>query len=411
MAGTDCYSGTCEDGRCIVGAVFTGWAHTCTLFDEGRVRCWGEAGWGRLGYSNQDDIGDDELPFVADDVNVGGAVIQLALGGAHTCALLDTGAIYCWGYGDYGQLGYGNDDNIGDYDKPASAGSMTLYDEAFQLIAGLYHTCALMASHDVYCWGYNDEGQLGYGHNQRIGENEPVYLSQPVNIGGRVTRLAAGANHTCALLDTGAVRCWGDNTYGQLGYGHTDHIGDDESPADVGDVELGGTVIQMALGPYHTCVLLSNEKVKCWGYGGYGQLGYGNTDSIGDNELPSAVSTVDVGGTVKQIVAGERHTCAVLEEGAVRCWGDAQYLGYGDILYGGIGDDEAPAAARHVPVGGPVHRLTTAYRHTCALMKAGAIRCWGDNKYGQLGYGNKTFIGYTEPASSGGDVQFLESSD
>ena len=171
---------------------------------------------------------------------------------------------------------------------------------------------------------------------------------------------------------------------------------------------MGGVVTQIAIGPVHTCVLLNTGNVRCWGAGRYGRLGYGNTETIGDDELPSAAGDVNVGGTVVQIVAGERHTCALLDGGAVRCWGEARYLGYGDIYYGSIGDDEEPEVAGDVPIGGTVLRLTAAYRHTCALMDTGAIRCWGNNQYGQLGYGHTRFMGYSEPASSGDDVRFLE---
>ena len=108
-------------------------------------------------------------------------------------------------------------------------------------------------------------------------------------------QIAAGANHTCALLDTGNVRCWGFGEFGALGYGNTNNIGDNETPASVGDVNVGGTVIQITVGDFHTCALLSTGNVRCWGVNFSGQLGYGNTVNIGDNEAPFVAGDAVVG--------------------------------------------------------------------------------------------------------------------
>ena len=163
-----------------------------------------------------------------------------------------------------------------------------------------------------------------------------------------VIQIAAGGDHTCALLDTGAVRCWGFGSDGRLGYGNTDNIGENETPASVGDVDVGGTVLQIAAGGSHTCALLVGGAVRCWGVGSDGRLGYGNTDDIGDDETPASAGDVVVGGTVTQIAAGTNHTCAVLVGGAVRCWGrgDVGALGYGNP--NNIGDNETPASAGDV---------------------------------------------------------------
>jgi len=105
-------------------------------------------------------------------------------------------------------------------------------------------------------------------------------------------QVAAGAYHTCALLTNGSVRCWGRNTYGPLGYGNTITIGDDEAPKSAGDVKVGGAVTQIAAGSDHTCALLTNGNVRCWGDGSYAPHGYGNTNDIGDNETPASVGDV-----------------------------------------------------------------------------------------------------------------------
>ena len=334
-------------------AVAVGGKHTCAILDNGAVRCWGDGGYGQLGYGNVNDIGDDEEPASAGDVNVGGTVVQLAAGFSHTCAQLDSGAVRCWGVGGAGQLGYGNEDDIGDNEEPASAGDVNVEGgnalTVVQLVTGGWHNCALLDNGAVRCWGDGGYGRLGYGNVNDIGDNEEPASAGDVNVGGTVVQLAAGFTHTCALLDTGAVRCWGYGFYGNLGYGNNDTIGNNEDPASAGDVNVGGTVVQLAAGGQHTCALMNTGAVRCWGYGFYGQLGYGNTTNVGDSMDPASAGDVNVGGPVVQLAAGDRHTCALLYTGAIRCWGygASGRLGYGNT--DSIGDNEDPASAGDVP--------------------------------------------------------------
>src|SRR5690606_20438424 len=100
---------------------------------------------------------------------------------------------------------------------------------ARQLAVGRDHTCALLQSGLVQCWGRNDFGQLGYGTTEHLGDAEPVTSFGYATLGDTATHIAAGGDHTCALLESGALRCWGRNDFGQLGHGHTDSIGDDEN--------------------------------------------------------------------------------------------------------------------------------------------------------------------------------------
>jgi cysteine-rich repeat protein len=383
-----------------VKQVAAGWEHTCVLLESGNVRCWGRGELGRPGYGNTDDIGDNEAPAAAGDVSVGGPVKQLAAFGEHTCALLETGAVRCWGWNEYSQLGYGHWQNIGDDEEPWVAGDIDVGGPVKQLAVGAVHTCALLERGAVRCWGWARDGQLGYGNEEIIGDDEVPAAAGDVEVGGLVKQLAAGAWHTCALLETGTVRCWGNGWYGQLGYPNTDWIGDDEVPAAAGDVDLGHPVKQITAGKYHTCALLETGAVRCWGDSYYGQLGYGNTDTIGDDEAPAVAGDVKIGGTVKQLAAGGLHTCALLDTGTVRCWGlgeDGQ-LGYGNTE--SIGDNEVPAAAGDVKVGGPIKQLAAGGGHTCALMETGTVRCWGWGKHGQLGYGHTENIGdRSHPAS------------
>ena len=141
------------------------------------------------------------------------------------------------------------------------------------------------------CWGRNNKGQLGLGHTNDIGDDETPASLKPIELDGPVTDIVAGSLHTCALLD-GKVRCWGDNKFGQLGYSHTRAVGDDEPVNTVAAVYLGADAISVSAGSYHACVVTKEENVRCWGYNKFGQLGYGHTKTIGDTETPAGSGDV-----------------------------------------------------------------------------------------------------------------------
>ena len=402
-----CKSGFSGDGTFCswsISAVVAGGNHTCAIMGPGVVRCWGDANQGQLGYGNTEDIGDDEAASTAGNVNVGGTVVQLAAGYEHTCALLDTGAVRCWGSGASGRLGYRSVDNIGDDELPNTAGNVDIGGTVTQISAGYGFTCALLDTGAVRCWGSGRSGQLGYGNTDNIGDDESPSSAGNVNVGGTVIQLATGGNFTCALLDTGAVRCWGDGGGGQLGYGSTDNVGDNESPSSAGNVDVGGAVTQLAAGGNHVCAVLENGAVRCWGFGGFGRLGYGSTSSVGDDELPSSAGNVDIGGAVSALSAGDIHTCALLVGGAVRCWGNGNTgrLGYGNSQ--DIGDNESPSSSVDVDLGGTAVQITTGFAHSCALLETGVVRCWGTGSSGQLGYGYSEDVGDDETPSEIGNV-------
>lgn len=196
-------------------------------------------------------------------------------------------------------------------------------------------------------------------------------------------------------------------TGSELGYGNTHNIGDDELPNSVGTVSVGEPVLQIVAGRQFTCALLESGNVRCWGYGLYGELGYGNIDDVGDDELPSSVGIVSISEPVEQLALGERFACALLASGDVLCWGSGGWgqLGYGN--FDDIGDDELPSSVGPVPIGETsVEQIATGQRYTCALMESDNIRCWGAGDFGQLGYGDTERIGDDEPASTGGPVSY-----
>ena len=344
-------------------AVSAGDVHSCAILagPGGEVRCWGFPGNGRLGYGdpNLPTIGDNETPASVNPVDLGGPAKAISAGGAHTCAILggmSDGLVRCWGYGFDGELGYGVNPenaayNIGDNEPPASVGPVDLGGLAVAIAAGGRHTCAILAGPEgkVRCWGLAGNGQLGYGdfnptNPNNIGDNETPASVAPVELGAPAVAIAAGRAHTCAVLQGGSVRCWGTGGNGELGYGDTNTIGDNEKPNTVGPVQVGGPAVAISLSE-HSCARLQNGDVRCWGYGGNGRLGYGNTNNIGDNETPASVAPVNLGLTATSIAAGDLHTCARLNDGNVRCWGYALNGRLGYCNTNSIGDDETPDAA------------------------------------------------------------------
>ncbi|MBU8898497.1 RTX toxin [Corallococcus sp. M34] len=394
-------------------SIQAGESHTCVLFDNANVRCWGLNASGQLGYEHTLDIGDNEHPYTAGNVNLVGNATQVVTGASHTCALLEGGFVRCWGGNAHGQLGYGHTANIGDGEPVASEGYVGLGGRAVKLAAGAEHTCAVLSTGKVRCWGANSQGQLGYGHTRDVGDNEWVWSAGDVDVGGPVQDITAGAFHTCALLSTGKVRCWGQAALGQLGYGNTTAIGDNETPATAGDVDVGGPVLQLSAGKAHTCALLSTGRVVCWGYNVNGQLGYPGYytwpyypyfDNVGDTETPASVGSVELYGTAIQVAAGADHTCALMSFGAVKCWG---YGAYGQLGYGKSSTLSTPNAEIVNLGGASAYALTAGGAHTCALLSTGKARCWGRNDHGQLGYANTLNLGDDELPSAAGDIQVL----
>ncbi len=387
-----------------VVAVATGGQHSCALLDSGTVRCWGLGSSGQLGQGNVDTIGDDELPSTVGTIDLGGTAVQVATGYLHTCARLDDGAVRCWGDGEYGQLGHGSQQDIGDDETPSTVDPIALDGIAIDLVAGYYHSCALLEGGDVRCWGAGNDGQLGLGNTSTIGDDELPTAVGLVDTGDPATQLVVGYQHTCALLVGGAVRCWGGGANGQLGQGNTLTIGDDELPTAVDVVQVGGPVSHLAAGGRHTCAVLDGGNVRCWGAGLLGQLGYGNVATIGDDELPTAVGFVAIDGFAADIFGGFLHTCARLEDDTVRCWGFGGYGGLGGANFDDIGDNELPSSVGVVDLGGPAVQLALVNDHACAVLGAGGVRCWGLGNEGRLGYGDLESVGDDETPAAVGDV-------
>lgn len=398
--------------------VMATYLNTCALLDDGKMKCWGASWAGMLGIgpsgTRGDEPGDmgDNLPGF--DFGAGRAVVSLGHGfGYHFgCALLDNGRMKCWGANSYGQLGISRSSNTGDESQdlgsnlqPVDVGTgLTVV----QAGAGDTHSCALLSDGRVKCWGSGRWGTLGQGE-VAVRSGRAVYMGDnlpAVDLGaGRTTTyLAVGAEHSCAILDTGAVKCWGRNDSGQLGLGDTATRGDTagEMGNNLPAVDLGGhRATQLSAGQKHTCAVLDNGTLRCWGLNSYGMLGLGDSRTRGDNagEMGSALAAVNVGTgrTAQSVYTGVLNTCALLDNGSLKCWGVNIYgqLGQGDTLTRGgkLSDMGDALPAVNLGTGRRAIAVSLGQQSACALLDNETVKCWGYNPYGRLGYGNSSSRG------------------
>lgn len=329
----------------------------------------------------------------------------IAAGFWSTCALIEGGEVRCWGYNFFGQLGYGHTDNLGLAVHPWQIPEVELPGPAAEVSVGERFICARIgAGDDVVCWGAGFNGMLGTGNEDD--ETDPALLP-PINLGAAgSTALGTGGRHSCSLNTDGDTRCWGRGNLGQLGYGNTNDIGDNEDPVSAGVVSGGSIAIGLGVGNEHTCVVLSDGTIRCWGENNRAQAGAPVFGDVGDNELPSAFPAIDFGTPATKVVLGRVHTCALLSDGSVQCWGDANLgrLGDGNNSTGTIGRDQPVTSVPPVPLGSPAIDIAAGSSHTCALLEGGDIVCWGANNNGQLGTGDTENVGDDETPASVGPI-------
>ncbi len=348
--------------------VAVGLEHTCAVLLSGEVRCWGNDSRGQLG--NGTASSDSQTTPVAVTTDAAGetaltGVIRIAVGDFHACALKADGEVWCWGSNGSGQLAPEAPTAQSDFARRSKASRLVA------LTAGLEHTCGIDAAGAVFCWGYNVQGQLGDGTNDNSAEPRDTGLRGAIALGG-------SRRHTCAVRVDGRALCWGVNSAGELGGGTT-------SPGANIPVEVQGIdeVASIGAGDKYTCARTFDGEALCWGLGANGRLGTGNND---DSLVPTHVAVPSAVSGVTDVASAFAHSCARLSDGTAACWGDNTegQLGNGDVVAGG---DELVVLGT---AGRPVRAVAPGEGHTCAIGENGGVECWGDNSAGQLGLGDTT---------------------
>ncbi len=422
-----------------VRAIAAGDAHACALMSAGAVKCWGRNDRGQLG-----DGTTAGRPLAADVPGLGGAIASIAAGATHSCAIGASGGAMCWGANDGGQLGDGTTVQraspvavaglvgaskiAAGYRKSCALGTAGwvkcwgagvdptntspnptdvagLASGVADLAAGQYHWCAVMATAGMKCWGPNTRGELGDG--TVVGSRDPVDVT---GIPAGVRATALGASFTCALLASSGVQCWGDNFYGELGAANPKEYNVAARIASLANA------LSISAGRDHSCALVAGGVVKCWGNNGFGQLGDGTRTNRG---APADVAGLGAG--VRAAYAGNEYSCAITPGGGLKCWGTGQPLPsdiggltsgvvaaalggshtcvltsaggakcVGNNAAGQLGDGTTASRSIAVDVAGltsGVAAISAGRAHTCALAASGALKCWGENAFGQLGNG------------------------
>ncbi|MQF69154.1 hypothetical protein FIM12_02300 [SAR202 cluster bacterium AD-804-J14_MRT_500m] len=248
-----------NDGR---SAIAVGTYHSCALTINGSVQCWGYNASGQLGNGTSNDR---TSPSYVQGFSYG--VKDISAGGNHTCVVTESNGVKCWGHGGNFQLGQLEPDSTNSYYVPVDV--VGLDKGVSSISAGADHTCALTTEGGIKCWGSNGNGRLGYG-----GVTD---YAIPIDVSGLesgVSVVSAGSRHTCAVTTAGGIKCWGSNSHGQLGDGTTI---DRATPVDVSGLTSG--VSTVSAGKNHTCAVTTSGRIKCWGSNTYGQLGNGSTSN------------------------------------------------------------------------------------------------------------------------------------
>jgi len=370
------------------GGISAGRTHTCVLEDDREVRCAGDNRMGQVGSGGCEWYRTRSKQVAAVDA------VSIAAGSDHVCAVRAGGEVVCWGSNSHGQIGNGLGGNAGDLESlPAAV--VGLPGPAQIAAAGAAHSCALLHDQSIWCWGDNSRGQLGLGPGGDLlpfsSVAVPLAETKP-----RFVQLDCGAEHCCAVSAAGDAWCWGAGSSGQLG---NRKLTDSHVPVPVPDPSRiagsgsTGRYESVTAGWDFTCALLDHgSEVACWGEDPQplSSSSRGRASRASSASGPETVQGLPA--RVLSLDAGERHVCAVDEDGAVWCWGENDS---GQL--GSRSDDDSllPVLVEGLPL--PASSVSAGGAHTCALLSDGGTFCWGDNSYGQLG--DSALLGRKAPAA------------
>lgn len=347
-------------------AIAVGRLHSCAVTTAGAVRCWGASDHGQIGNGVVDSTsaGVFATPVQVQGLTAGVTSIASAFGD-HTCVVV-SGGVKCWGANDQGQLGDGTND-----ESAVPVAVVGLSSGVTAVAAGEQNSCALLATGAVKCWGKNDYGQLG-------DDSDVENSLEPVDVSGLADAesISAGLAHVCVVTAGHAIKCWGSNLYAELGLGASGNGA--HTPGAVPGLTGIATV---AAGDNVTCAATTAGALSCWGKNADGQIGNGKSGTQVEQDTPAAVTGLTTGTTA--VSSGYGFTCAV-HSGAAKCWGSNFNLV--------LGNGEGPSFTSETPVAvtglgsGVTAIAATSSEHVCALLASGAVQCWGSGS-GALGQG------------------------
>ena len=342
----------------------------CAILENQSMVCWGDNEYGQLGDGTTDG---SAVPIYV-NVAANEIPVEVTVGQVTACALMESGNIYCWGSGYYGKMGNGepwSDDYVNTEMRqvllPEGQGGQTV-----SISSG--HICTILDNGDVYCWGRNRNGQLGYGGTSN--RNIPV----KVNLPGQRSAIAisTGTDMTCAITTDGMGYCWGENDEGQLGNGTTNTR--KTTPVEV-LFPSGYTPVSISAGDDFSCALMDNRKVMCWGENNDGRLGQGPLAT--DDETTPVWVIMEDSETAHFLDIGTKSACMILDSGETKCWGTNEE---GQIGQGGTDPDSYPTPTE-VNGNHDFVALSINSDTVCAITSAAEGYCWGDNEAGQTGRG------------------------
>ena len=362
----------------------TGYSHACEIV-SGKAYCWGDNTYGELG-NNSTTQSTVPVPVSTGGVLSGVTLTQISAGYQFTCALSSAGAVYCWGIGDYGQLGNSSTTESNVPVAVTTAGTPMAGRTIVQVSTGNASVCAVDTAGLVYCWGDNGDGQLG--NNSTAQSNVPVAVTTTGTsmADSTIAQVSAGDESVCAVDTGGLVYCWGDNGDGELGNNSTAQSNVPVAVTTSGTPMADSTIVQVSARDYSVCAVDSAGLVYCWGYNSAGQLG---NNSRVNTSVPVAVTTAGTpmaGRTIVQVSVGAYSSvCAVDSAGLVYCWANN---GNGELGNNSTALSNVPVAVTTsgTPMAGQTIAQVSAGRaFACAVDSSGTAYCWGGNSTGQLG--------------------------
>ena len=369
--------------------------YSCALTISGEVKCWGDGANGRLGNGVKSDKKTPVDVHTSDtDSNPLSGIAAISVGNLHACVFTTNEGVKCWGKGEFGRLGNGAEsDKTTPVDVHTSITDTNSLSGITAISVGGAHTCALTASEGVKCWGQGTSGKLGNGTGSGD-SSTPVDVHTSGTDSNPLSGIAAisiGGYHSCALTTDNKVKCWGYGGNGQLGNGAKS---EEATPVDVHtgptDSNPLSSIKSISSGTLHTCALTTGNKVKCWGYGTSGQLGNrAKSEKTTPVDVHTSFTDSNPLSDIAAISSGKYHTCALTTSEQVKCWGQGAS---GKLGNGATTGDKITPVDVHTsftdsnPLSG-IAAISAGRDHTCALTTSEGVKCWGKGGSGQLGNG------------------------